>query len=821
MRSLFRRTSFGGKRTEPYKNVGEQGAVSLEDAQFEFLPGITPRSPDECLAPAPGQPGALDSAVAPPPRPLENPPLTFLNSNARRKQNKDFSNINASPRVPSLSMKMQRSRRDSGDSVFSFNGDSKDTAPGGGGDGETLKHEDELISRSREQVAAANSKTREQSVSKRGRGRENSKERGGGGREDSVMSRRDDSVSRRPGLMRRLFSAKGRRKDDEVVKVVTDTNAGGANTSTTDGAQSSARSHEMSARSARSNLTDPESEDPEAFLQYAQYLLSSGESSDPSKLCSKEHVQQELKRVPEISWLVKCAMQAPLPAFWTLHTPKGKENATPYYANSQTMESCWTHPSDATFKSMILILQRGMDIRGQLRNMYSGVLQQAEKLSTQWQGPYYENEKAYYHHLSTGRSVWGDPFANSHYIAEICVKLLGFFGSRADVLEAAGGFSKRKEALRQARSRLEQEVGPLDSQELAYLYQGNLPGAVLDPSPSVQGGSGQHAQNPHVGASHPMQLPGHHQQPGAMVQPGAAGQMHLMPHMMQNPMMAGANPMMAAANPMLAAANPLYNPAAAGQFPQFAYGAPGAAPGVPGMVYPNPQMAMQYSQGYNPALQPPQPGQMQPAPNMYTGGSAGGHQQQAGSSSSSYNTYQHQQQHAPDYYSNASAAQYGDPRVHPGGGSAAASVNPADEHRPNTAEQKGSEWFNNDRNLVRCNSRGKRRDRSRSKSKEPDGSLRKLVRVNSRDSLPKDMRLPSPFSHGYKGPAQPEQEHYVRTNTSLTGSRNPSPAPQPRVEDLMRQSRDYADRQLKKAPTPGSDGKTLTYSDDSDQEVLK
>eukprot|EP00392_Amoebophrya_sp_AT5.2_P013826 g13958.t1 len=315
MRSLFRRSSIGGKKADNYKTEEEQrqAAVSLEDAQFEFLPGITPRSPDQFVTP----PDALvnlnsaastsQSNIPAPPRPLENPPLTFLNTRRKQQQQqqRDFSNINHSPRVPTLSTLKEKRRTSETDSVFSFQGEEG----GGGGEHGDSNARSRDASRSRGAgIVSTNDDSREQqSASRRGRRETSVNNRG---RDDSVMSRREDSVSRRiaksgGGLIKRIFSAKGgRRKDnvDAVTKVVE------TSTTTEGGEQSSARSHELSARSGRSNLTDED--DQEAVLQYAQYMLS-GEngasgSGGPSngKLCSKAYGEDELKRVPEVNAII-------------------------------------------------------------------------------------------------------------------------------------------------------------------------------------------------------------------------------------------------------------------------------------------------------------------------------------------------------------------------------------------------------------------------------------------------------------------------------------------------------------------------------------
>lgn len=92
-----------------------------------------------------------------------------------------------------------------------------------------------------------------------------------------------------------------------------------------------------------------------------------------------------------------------------------------YYTNYVTNESQWTHPDDHVYKSVISILQHGFDIRGQLKNMYSSILYKAEQMSTQWQGPYYDGDKAYYHNLVNSKSCWGDPFSSLNYQAEICI----------------------------------------------------------------------------------------------------------------------------------------------------------------------------------------------------------------------------------------------------------------------------------------------------------------------------------------------------------------------------------------------------------------
>lgn len=96
----------------------------------------------------------------------------------------------------------------------------------------------------------------------------------------------------------------------------------------------------------------------------------------------------------------------------------------------------------------------------------------------QWQGPYHSDGKPYYHHLPTNKTCWENPFQNNNYCAEIIVKLLQNFGSRADVLETTNGFAKRNEVLRKHRSFLEHELGgPMSEQELAYLYSGQSSGS--------------------------------------------------------------------------------------------------------------------------------------------------------------------------------------------------------------------------------------------------------------------------------------------------------------------------------------------------------
>ncbi|CAD7924966.1 unnamed protein product [Amoebophrya sp. A25] len=881
MRGLFRRTSLGGKKPDKYVTndpalTDNKDPVNLEDTKFEFLPGITPRSPDDYnAAPVPrNSVTEVELNAVAPPRPLENPPLAFLQSNRSRAQRKrtgaHFSDLS---RVPTLAIAESAGGRDSplddDDDGSGYNNTSiHNSSFGGAGPtpGSTTSMSGvSLMSKEREgetivdltastasgtegggstrppsaTSSSSSSSRRESSIlgrlSRRERDSSRTRDASRRGRDESVGRgrERDTSVSRRPGLITRIFSAKGRRKDDRVVKLE---NSEAGDNNTTD---NSARSNEITSarsndKSARSTKTDEE--DAETYLQYAIYLLS----TDSSNQVSREYVEAELKRVPEISWLVKCALQAPLPACWTLYTPKGTDK-TPYYANSFTHESAWTHPSDSTFKSLIGILQRGYDIRGQLKSIYTSVLQSAEQLSTQWQGPYYENEKSYYHHIHSNRSVWQDPFANSHYLAEICVKLLGIFASRADILEAAGGFAKRKEALRQARSRLEAEVGALGSQDLAYLYQNSLPGAVMDSVPgSVPPGGGTvppHGSIGPPGAGHHPAVGSQHSAQGGMYNPHQSQQ--LAPHHAPGGVPPGMYNPAAQQHP-----NMMYNPGVAagypgapggpGALPAYAYGAapmggphqmPGVHPGAAAYSHPGAHPGM-YNQGTLPPYSfnagvPGVPGH--PAMAPYGGGIPGGYAL-PGQPGSPHKQPHHSAAHHSGYHP-------GIDQHHPGGvvGGGVGGMAPAASSGVPGSE-RGSEWFNNDRNLVRCNSRGKqRRERSRSKSKEPE--LRKLVRINSRDSLPKDMRLPSPFSHGYTGPvgAQAsgggaegaEAEHYVRTNASIGRHASPAPraAPSSSMEDLMRQSRDYADMKIgNKSASKVSEGSeiAMVYSDDSE-----
>ena len=94
--------------------------------------------------------------------------------------------------------------------------------------------------------------------------------------------------------------------------------------------------------------------------------------------------------------MIQCALNAPLPPFWTYYTPKD-EGSTPFYTNYVSSESSWTHPSDPTFKQLASVLQgygnlleegalrgdaNGVEatdaLRKSLKVLYTNILQQAE-----------------------------------------------------------------------------------------------------------------------------------------------------------------------------------------------------------------------------------------------------------------------------------------------------------------------------------------------------------------------------------------------------------------------------------------------------------
>ena len=84
----------------------------------------------------------------------------------------------------------------------------------------------------------------------------------------------------------------------------------------------------------------------------------------------------------------------------------------------------------------------------------------SETLSGEWQGPYTDpnSRKQYYHHLQSDKTVWEDPFSSANYCAEMCIKLLGQYGTKSDINEANENFQRRREVLRKHRQAMNDDL---------------------------------------------------------------------------------------------------------------------------------------------------------------------------------------------------------------------------------------------------------------------------------------------------------------------------------------------------------------------------
>ena len=128
------------------------------------------------------------------------------------------------------------------------------------------------------------------------------------------------------------------------------------------------------------------------MIRFAQYMLPNERGG--GQTLSYEDAEFELKRIPTLIWIIQCALSAPLPPFWQYYIPPDK-NETPFYTNTNTNESSWSHPSDPTFKTLSSVLTHYTDhleqhgassmqsvveatdyLRTSLKNIYTGILQQ-------------------------------------------------------------------------------------------------------------------------------------------------------------------------------------------------------------------------------------------------------------------------------------------------------------------------------------------------------------------------------------------------------------------------------------------------------------
>lgn len=288
-------------------------------------------------------------------------------------------------------------------------------------------------------------------------------------------------------------------------------------------------------------------------------------------------------------------------------------------------------------------------------------------------------------------------------------KLLQSFGSRADVLEAAGSIAKRKEVLRKHKTMIEQEIGQqLDSNELAYLY-GKSDASASTVAGLPSGGVGNGGQS--------SVLP--------PLSPKAQFYVNQDPQYHQHYPMLGAHQPIAYSNAQHSAypVGPLQPHPIYAQQPA----------GYTAAHHAHQMAQLPYHSGALPQTVPPYGMVIPSGPGAFPAAFPGHNS----TYSSSY----------PDAVSSSMGAQ----QQHRTDTSSSQPL-----HRQNS---RGEDWFHNDRNLQRCNSRDDARSRKRSGSRDPGGNgagmTSNLIRCNSRarshsrDHLPTNMRLPSPFRHGY------------------------------------------------------------------------
>lgn len=119
----------------------------------------------------------------------------------------------------------------------------------------------------------------------------------------------------------------------------------------------------------------------------------------------------DLNAAPELSWIVREALHAPLPPGWTAHSTLEQ---CVYFFNDVDGQSTWHHPLDATYRELLEVVRPGRTLRGEaLARAVEAHLLDAQLRAVQdlqhWSGPYASDEGEYFYHELHGVSVWHNP----------------------------------------------------------------------------------------------------------------------------------------------------------------------------------------------------------------------------------------------------------------------------------------------------------------------------------------------------------------------------------------------------------------------------
>lgn len=154
-----------------------------------------------------------------------------------------------------------------------------------------------------------------------------------------------------------------------------------------------------------------------------------------------EHVAAARASCPEIGWLAKCALGAPLPPGWQKLTRPITASGVPCSYSSETGELSAVPPCLGALGSLArLTLQArqepGKSAYAGIRKVRDDAMAQALQAQDLWTGPHVDPKTGaeFFHCPTSGTSTWVSPVAFDAYVAHIANKLLGskaFYGQRA------------------------------------------------------------------------------------------------------------------------------------------------------------------------------------------------------------------------------------------------------------------------------------------------------------------------------------------------------------------------------------------------------